>query len=250
MEDALSIAADAVILATLTSKFDQQLTGANQNIVDSLSFLQKSFEKLHGHESDAYVWNVARREFVEAITNLAMKSQTQVGSNTRKTFAEVHHYVRDFVENHAVELLHKNFKEVTKNVPSPKKEAQHHNEEHHHHEEENEEEETKCEEHHHEEATPEDAKEAHEGEKVESGEEGAQEQKHTGRGSRGGRGGRGNRGGYRGGNFRKHNQDEDGFTVVKEEKDNFRGGRGGRGARGGRGGRGSRGGRGAKGEGW
>lgn len=36
VEDALTVAADAVILATLSSKFDQHLTGANQNIVDSL----------------------------------------------------------------------------------------------------------------------------------------------------------------------------------------------------------------------
>lgn len=108
-----------MILATLTTKFDQQLTGANQNIVDSLTFLQRSFEKLQGHETDAYVWNVARKDFVDAITNLALKSQTQVGSNTRKTYAEVHHFVRNFVEKNAVDLLHKNFKEVTKNVPSP-----------------------------------------------------------------------------------------------------------------------------------
>lgn len=102
------------------------------------------------------MWNNARKDFVEAISNLALKSQTQVGSNTRKTFAEVHNYVRDFVDNHALELLHKNYREVTRNI-SPKKEAPKHEEHHHQEEEHYPEEETKGEEGTHEGETHEHA---------------------------------------------------------------------------------------------
>lgn len=102
--------------------------------------------------------------------------------------------------------------------------------------------------------------------KLEGGESPTDEQIHNKDGYRGRGSGRGGRGGYRGNKpnnfyFRKHNTDEEGFTVVKDEENHnshypsrrhqnatrgaYRGGRGGQykegeGQRGDRGGRGGR----------
>lgn len=46
VEDAISLVADSVILASLNTHFGEDLPGANQNILDALSFLYKSFNNL------------------------------------------------------------------------------------------------------------------------------------------------------------------------------------------------------------
>ncbi len=68
------MAADAIVLGTLNAQFGEQLSGASKNILDSLSFLRKSFENLVG--SDSYVWQAAKEDFVENFTKLAIKSST------------------------------------------------------------------------------------------------------------------------------------------------------------------------------
>jgi hypothetical protein len=72
----LSIVADSVILGTLSSKFGEQLPGANQNILDALTFLHASYENLEGSQKGSFVWQQAKDQFVETFSRLAMKSQT------------------------------------------------------------------------------------------------------------------------------------------------------------------------------
>lgn len=62
-------------------------------MTDAVNFLYKSFLNLTGTVSNNFVWSAARDEFVENFTKLATKSQTQVGHNTNKSFADVEKYV-------------------------------------------------------------------------------------------------------------------------------------------------------------
>ena len=72
IEDALRIVANAVIMSTLHNKFGERFEGSNQNIIEALAFLNKSFENL---ASDSFVWEAAREEFVENFSRLGQKSQ-------------------------------------------------------------------------------------------------------------------------------------------------------------------------------
>jgi hypothetical protein len=74
IEDALRIAANAVIMNTVHNKFGEQFEGASSNIIDGLAFLHKSFENLNASNADSFVWEAAREEFVENFLRLAQKS--------------------------------------------------------------------------------------------------------------------------------------------------------------------------------
>lgn len=222
VHDTLALVADAVILRTLHSRFQEPLPGvATQNIADSLEFLFKSFEGLAGYSNDqSFVWGNVRDHFVDNFSRLVNKSQTQVGAHTGKTYSDIHAFLRQ-VGQSSNSLVQKQFtkqakpaqtqaahEEVKKVSPvkhhSPEKKQ--HAEEHHHHEEVEEDKEVQ----HHEED------EQKEGEHEErprrgdynkgfnrdnfgqnEGEEGANtERRGRGRGGRGGYRGRGGRGGY------------------------------------------------------
>lgn len=65
--------ADAVILRTIHSRFNEALPGvATQSIADSLDFLFKSFEGLAGYGHDqSFNWLQIREQFVENFSRLA-----------------------------------------------------------------------------------------------------------------------------------------------------------------------------------
>jgi CRISPR/Cas system CSM-associated protein Csm3 (group 7 of RAMP superfamily) len=92
----LRVVADTVILGTV-HRFGEQINGANNNILDALSFLHKSFENLTG-ASDKFVWQSARDEFVENFSRLVNRSQMQVGHHTSRTYSEIESFVKSFVE--------------------------------------------------------------------------------------------------------------------------------------------------------
>jgi hypothetical protein len=128
IEDALRIAANAVIMNTVHNKFGEQFEGASSNIIDGLAFLHKSFENLNASNADSFVWEAAREEFVENFLRLAQKSQAQVGHSGNKTFGDIHAFVAHFSEHDS---------SVQRKVHSAHHEEKahvHHEEHHHHHE--------------------------------------------------------------------------------------------------------------------
>lgn len=282
MSDAFGLLADAVIARTLHSRFSEQLNGASKQHTDSLDFLYQSYEKLvgYGHQEN-YQWSVAKEQFVETFTRLALRSQTQVGQHTSKSYADINTFLKDLTANEAAGLAVKQFslkKEVHEhkvhhhvkteaNVitrASPEKKRADEGQEGQAHQEEAEathdQEEVKGtdEVHHHGEEGEEGSHRPHtEGGERRGGYRGSRGDRRGGDrgGFRGDRGGfRGERGGYRGerrggnrggrGGYPREDVDEDGFMTVKEKQDQprGRGGRGGRGSRGGRGGQRGRGG--------
>lgn len=94
----MRVVADAIIMSTIANKFGETLPGANQNFSDALNFLYRSAENLVGLTNESFVWSAAREEFVENFTRLAMRSQMQVGHNTRKSFADIESFVKQLVE--------------------------------------------------------------------------------------------------------------------------------------------------------
>lgn len=236
VEDALGLVADAVIFGYLN--LETPLNGINNNISDSLLHLNQAWAGLaHGVGS----WSSAKGNFVDTFSRLVLKSSTQVGSHTSKSFSEIHAFLTNLASTEGVSLLAKT--RSTEDVHD------HHHGHKHHEEEVKGAAGTSSEEHttegaatteagageggHHHEHPKKHYREHKEGE----------EHNHDGefRGNR-----RGGRGGYRG-NYRKHNQDEEGFQVVKpdeahhnhynsrrQQRGGFRGGRGGH--RGGEGG--------------
>jgi hypothetical protein len=155
IEDALRIAANAVIMNTVHNKFGEQFEGASSNIIDGLAFLHKSFENLNASNADSFVWEAAREEFVENFLRLAQKSQAQVGHSGNKTFGDIHAFVAHFSEHdsavqrkvlsahhhHHEEKTHVHHEEHHHEKKSPSKAAthvdhhyHHEEEEHHHHE--------------------------------------------------------------------------------------------------------------------
>lgn len=249
VEEALSLVADAVIFGYLNR--EAPLTGVSIGVSDSLVHLTHAWAGLtHG----AGNWSSAKGNFVDTFSRLVNKSATQVGSNTSKSFSEIHAFLTNVAATEGEALLAK--------TRSTEDKHQHH---HHHHDEEEKgvpatsdeghtteggATETTGDDNHHHRNKNHHHRDHKEGE--EPTHDGAQE------GSRGNR--RGGRGGYRGNNnYRKHNQDEEGFQVVKQDeahhhhynskrpnRGGFRGGRGGQ--RGGEGGDGNthRGGRGGQ----
>ena len=110
MSDALSLLADAVVARTLVSRFSEQLPGSTKQHTDSLDFLFQSFERLvgyGGHHGEAFQWGQAKEQFVENFTRLALKSQTQVGHNTSKSYADIHSFLKDLVSGESQGLLQK-----------------------------------------------------------------------------------------------------------------------------------------------
>ena len=185
VEDAFGVVADAVILATLAQN-GAQLSGSSQQLVDSLAFVHSAWS---GVTSGSGSWAAARIHFVDIASRLVFKSATQVGTHTSKSYGDLN----GFVTSGANEGLFSEQKPQEEAEQAHEEGAQH--EEGHHEEEKG------------------DSGEA--GSPTPEGEEGktSSDRPHRGRGR-----GRGN---YRG-NFRKHNTDEEGFEVVKDEanKDN------------------------------
>lgn len=248
VEDALALVADAVIFGYLN--LQTPLSGTNGNISDSLHHLNQVWAGLgHGVGN----WSSAKGNFVDTFSRLVLKSSTQVGSHTSKSFSEIHAFLTNVASTEGEALLAK-----TRSTEDVHHHAGHHHHGHHHGHKHHEEEVkgvagTSSEEHTTEAAAHTTETAAGEGHHHEhhhkhhhhhhhkEGEE--QNQEGEFRGNR-----RGGRGGYRGNNFyRKHNQDEEGFQVVKpdeahhnhynsrrQQRGGFRGGRGGQ--RGGEGG--------------
>jgi hypothetical protein len=67
---------------------------------------------------------LAKEQFVENFSRLALKSQTQVGHHTSKSFADIHTYLKDLVAGEAEGLLVK---------PHSLKKEGHEHKAHHHH---------------------------------------------------------------------------------------------------------------------
>ena len=255
VEDALSFVAESVIFGNLSK--NMSLSGTNSNINDALAHLLNGW---YGLTKGAGTWQAAKGTFVDTFSRLVNKSSTQVAHSNR-SYADIHAYLATLSAGDGQTLLEKE-----------REHHHHHHKNHHHHKKAEEaknttaaaQEETKAESTPVDEATPVEgeakASPVAEGGAAENGESPVDHQKDGGhRGNR-----RGGRGGNRGGYFKKHNQDEEGFTFVKEDgeshanhypsrrhqnatRGSFRGGRGGQkdGERGGnRGERGERGGRG------
>jgi hypothetical protein len=68
--------ADAVILRTLHSRFQEPLPGVStQSLSDSLDYLFKSFEGLAGYGNEqSFNWLKAREQFVDSFSRLFLKS--------------------------------------------------------------------------------------------------------------------------------------------------------------------------------
>lgn len=189
IEDSLSLVADTVIFAALHQD-GVELKGANQQINDAIAFVAKSWS---GLTDGLGTWSQAKGAFVETFSNLINKSATQVGTNTSKSYSDLHSFITTFSATEGQSLLsveRSPAQAAEPEVAAPTQAA----------------------------AEEKPAGETAE-EQKEGGAEPAQEagllenEEHKERGRGRGRGGRGGRGGY----FRKHNQDEEGFTVVKEE---------------------------------
>lgn len=263
VEDALSLVADATILGNLSAR-GTALTGSNNNINDALVHLHNAWHNLtHGNGS----WESGKSNFVDTFSRLVNKSATQV-AHSSKSFSDLNSFVATLSAAEGQTLFAQERSHST----------HHHEHKHHDHKHAHKEESKPAEEkqvaadepvhsaHVHAEPSSEVAEgssPAVEGEET-KGEhnDSPADQHHHKDGHRGGRGGRG---GFRGNKnfyFKKHNTDEEGFTVVKDEDNHhhhypskrhqnatrggFRGGRGGNqqkegeGQRGGRGGRGGR----------
>jgi hypothetical protein len=200
IEESLSLVADAVIFGYINSQ--TPLTGVSSGVSDSLTHLTEAWAGLtHGVGS----WSSAKGNFVDTFSRLVNKSATQVGSNTSKSFSDIHAFLTNVAATEGEALLSKT--RSTEDV--------HHHHHHHHDEEEKTvavasgedrtteggEADTTGDANHrpHKNRHPRENKEGEE-----PTHEGGQE------GFRGNR--RGGRGSYRGGNnYRKHNQDEEGF---------------------------------------
>lgn len=115
VHDTLALVADAVILRTLHSRFQEPLPGvATQNIADSLEFLFKSFEGLAGYSNDqSFVWGNVREHFVENFSRLANKSQTQVGAHTGKTYSDINTFLHQVAQSNTG-LVQKQFTKQAK----------------------------------------------------------------------------------------------------------------------------------------
>lgn len=66
---------------------------ATQNIADSLEFVFKTFEGLAGYGHESFNWLSVREQFVDNFSRLTLKSQTQVGSHTGKTYSDINAFL-------------------------------------------------------------------------------------------------------------------------------------------------------------
>ena len=101
VEETLSIVADTVIFASLLSE-GVELSGSSSNINDALKHLHQSWSALtHG----VGTWSQANGNFVDTFARLANKSQTQVGTNTSRSYADLHSFVSTFASSEGQTLL-------------------------------------------------------------------------------------------------------------------------------------------------
>lgn len=193
VSDALGLVADTVIFATLNGE-GVELKGSNQQINDAIAHVRKAWT---GLTNGVGTWSSAKGNFVDTFSNLVFKSVTQVGTNTSRSYADLNAFISAFSASEGQALLagERTVAKSPEPVQEPETAAVEEHEEH------------KAE------STPEEQKEgavAAEGENAGLLEkEGGDKPHYRGRG----RGGRG-----RGNFFRKHNQDDEGFTVVKDEE--------------------------------
>lgn len=102
IEDAFGLVADAVIFATLNGEQGVELKGSSQNIDDSLAHVLKAW---HGVTEGVGSWSSAKGNFVDTFSRLVNKSATQVGTNTSKSYSEVHTFVTAFSSSEGQTLL-------------------------------------------------------------------------------------------------------------------------------------------------
>lgn len=67
--------ADTVIVNFLRKIHHEEISGATSKTIDALQVLYQSFEGVVGYAHDSFNWKVAREEFVESFSRLALKSQ-------------------------------------------------------------------------------------------------------------------------------------------------------------------------------
>jgi len=190
IEDALHLVADAVIFGTLNADQGVELKGSTQNLNDSIAHVVKAWS---GLTEGLGTWSSAKGNFVDTFSRLISKSATQVGTNTSRTYADLHTFITAFSTSEGEILLQ--IERTVSLSPAGQTEEQYLEEE----------------------------KLGAEGTQVENkeGEVGLLGEERNERGGfRGNRRGgeRGNRGNFRGGYFRKHNQDDEGFVVVKDDE--------------------------------
>jgi hypothetical protein len=91
--------ANAILAGTVNAHFNENIFGAsNQNIQDAVAFLQQGFTRLVAPQK-TLTWATAREEFVDNFSRLVLRSSTQVGTNTRKSFGDIEAFINYFVRN-------------------------------------------------------------------------------------------------------------------------------------------------------
>lgn len=179
-----------MIFGTLSADQGVELKGSTQNLNDSIAHVVKAWS---GLTEGLGTWSSAKGNFVDTFSRLISKSATQVGTNTSRTYADLHTFITAFSTSEGELLL-----QIERTVSlSPAGQA--------------------------EEQYLEEEKLGAEGTQIDNkeGEAGLLGEERNERGGfRGNRRGgeRGNRGNFRGGYFRKHNQDDEGFVVVKDDE--------------------------------
>lgn len=190
VEDALNLVADTVIFGTLNQDLGVELAGSTQNINDAIGHVLNAFT---GLTEGLGTWSQAKGNFVDTFSRLVFKSSTQVGSGTSKSYSDLHTFVTTFSSSEGQTLL-----AGERPQPSPAREQEAAEEQYQEEEKVGSTEEV---------ASPGEQKEGETADTGLLGEEKPERGAYRGRG----RGGRG-RGGY----FKKHNEDDEGFKVVKE----------------------------------
>ncbi len=74
MEDTLKLVADAIILNSLHTHFDEKVPGSTPNLKDALSHLHNSIANLTGTSHGDFVWANERENFVDNFQRLISRS--------------------------------------------------------------------------------------------------------------------------------------------------------------------------------
>lgn len=106
VHDTLSLVADAVILRTVHARFSESLGGASQHEIDAIEFLYKHFEGIAGYGAahhHEFNWLTAKENFVDNFSRLALRSQTQVATNTGKTYGDIQDFIHSQASNESLQ---------------------------------------------------------------------------------------------------------------------------------------------------
>lgn len=124
VEDALNLVADTVIFGTLNQDQGVALAGSNQNITDAISHVVSAFT---GLTEGLGTWSSAKGSFVDTFSRLINKSATQVGTNTSRSYSDLHTYITAFSDSEGQTLLQ--IERVAVSSPAAEKEAEQYQEE-------------------------------------------------------------------------------------------------------------------------